>query len=108
MACFQVQKGFEMSNRLPLGMAEATRLTSTGNLMEATALIQRLLQGGDIPEPVHSGSPTIIDVEPVILDEADPRPPPRPAARSATAEPAAAKPANAKPANAKPATAKPA
>jgi poly(hydroxyalkanoate) depolymerase family esterase len=86
-----------MSNRLPLGMAEATRLTSTGNLMEATALIQRLLQGGDIPEPVHThtGSPTIIDVEPVILDEADPRP----AARSATAEPAAAKPANAKPAS---------
>jgi poly(hydroxyalkanoate) depolymerase family esterase len=80
-------------------MAEATRLTSAGNLMEATALIQRLLQGGDIPEPARSGAPTIIDVEPVILDEADPQPAaprsaPRPAARSATAEPAAAKPAN--------------
>ena len=40
-----------MSNRIPLGMAEATRLTSAGKLAEATALIQRLLQGGDIPEP---------------------------------------------------------
>ena len=32
-----------MSNRIPLGMAEATRLTSAGKLAEATALIQRLL-----------------------------------------------------------------
>ncbi|MGF7208924.1 poly(hydroxyalkanoate) depolymerase family esterase [Skermanella aerolata] len=69
-----------MSNRMSLGMAEATRLTSTGNLAEATALIQRLLQGGDIPEPAHTGpastaaSPTIIDVEPVVIDDAEPQP----------------------------------
>ena len=69
-----------MSNRMSLGMAEATRLTTTGNLAEATALIQRLLNGGDIPEPAHSGpapkaaSPTIIDVEPVVLDDTDLQP----------------------------------
>jgi poly(hydroxyalkanoate) depolymerase family esterase len=71
-------------------MAEATRLTSAGKLAEATALIQRLLQGGDIPEPAPSGasastgtgSPTIIDVEPVVLDDTDPQP-------ARTAKPAA-------------------
>ena len=44
--------------------------------MGATALIQRLLQGGDVPEPAHtgSGSPTIIDVEPVVLDDTDTQP----------------------------------
>src|SRR5688572_21851303 len=76
MACFQTRKDFDMSNRLPLGMAEATRLTQAGNLMGATALIQRLLQGGDVPEPAHtgSGSPTIIDMEPITPDAAAPRP----------------------------------
>ena len=49
MACFQTRKDFDMSNRFPLGMAEATRLTQAGDLMGATALIQRLLQGGDVP-----------------------------------------------------------
>src|ERR687897_2996547 len=80
-----------MSNRLPLGMAEATRLTQAGDLMGATALIQRLLQGGDVPEPAHTGSgfPTIIDVEAVVLDDTDPQPTSRP-----TAKPAAAKPAS--------------
>src|SRR3954464_14302029 len=76
MACFQTRKDFDMSNRLPLGMAEATRLTQAGDLMGATALIQRLLQGGDVPEPAHtsSGSPTIIDVEPIVLDDTDTQP----------------------------------
>src|SRR3954471_12450860 len=76
MACFQTRKDFDMSNRFPLGMAEATRLTQAGDLMGATALIQRLLQGGDVPEPAHtgSGSPTIIDVEPVVLDDTDTQP----------------------------------
>ena len=80
MACFQTRKDFDMSNRIPLGMAEATRLTQAGNLIGATALIQRLLQGGDVPEPAHtgSGSPTIIDVEPVVLDDTDPQPTARP------------------------------
>src|SRR3954462_8550063 len=76
MACFQTRKDFDMSNRFPLGMAEATRLTKAGDLMGATALIQRLLQGGDVPEPAHtsSGSPTIIDVEPIVLDDTDTQP----------------------------------
>src|SRR3954471_12235248 len=76
MACFPTRKDLHMSNRMPLGMAEATRLTQAGDLMGATALIQRLLQGGDVPEPAHtgSGSPTIIDVEPVVLDDTDTQP----------------------------------
>src|SRR3954452_4284759 len=103
MACFQTRKDFDMSNRLPLGMAEATRLTQAGDLMGATALIQRLLQGGDIPEPAHtgSGSPTIIDVAPVVLDDTDPQPTSRPTAKPASAKPASAKPASAKPEPAK-------
>ena len=79
-----------MSNRLPLGMAEATRLTQAGDLMGATALIQRLLQGGDVPEPAHTGSgfPTIIDVEAVVLDDTNPQPTSRPTAKPASAKPA--------------------
>src|SRR4051812_28763102 len=90
MACFQTWKDFDMSNRLPLGMAEATRLTQAGDLMGATALIQRLLQGGDVPEPAHTGSgfPTIIDVEAVVLDDTDPQPTSRPTAKPASAKPA--------------------
>jgi poly(hydroxyalkanoate) depolymerase family esterase len=86
MACFQTRKDFDMSNRLPLGMAEATRLTQAGDLMGATALIQRLLQGGDVPEPAHTGSgfPTIIDVEAVVLDDTDPQPTSRPTAKPAS------------------------
>jgi poly(hydroxyalkanoate) depolymerase family esterase len=74
-------------------MAEATRLTTTGNFAEATALIQRLLQGGDIPEPARTGpastaaSPTIIDVEPVVLDDAEPQPTTKPKAKAAKPEP---------------------
>ena len=72
-------------------MAEATRLTQAGDLMGATALIQRLLQGGDVPEPAHTGSgfPTIIDVEPVVLDDTDPQPTSRPTAKPASAKPRA-------------------
>ena len=67
-------------------MAEATRLTQAGDLMGATALIQRLLQGGDVPEPAHTGSgfPTIIDVEAVVLDDTDPQPTSRPTAKPAS------------------------
>ena len=88
MACLQTRKDFDMSNRLPLGMAEATRLTQAGDLMGATALIQRLLQGGDVPEPAHTGSgfPTIIDVEAVVLDDTDPQPTSRPTAKPASAK----------------------
>src|SRR5690349_3498733 len=89
MTCFQTRKDFDMSNRLPFGMAEAARLTQAGNLMGATALIQRLLQGGDAAEPADTGSSLIIDMKPITVDAA----PPRSAAQSTAAQPAAARPA---------------
>ena len=61
-------------------MAEATRLTNAGKLAEATALLQRLLQGGGASAPAGTGdSSTIIDVEPVTVDAEAPQPT-RPAA----------------------------
>src|SRR3954454_22636974 len=98
MACFQTRKDFDMSNRFPLGMAEATRLTQAGDLMGATALIQRLLQGGDVPERAHtaSGSPPITDVARVFLDDTDPQPTSGPTAKPASAKPASAQPETAK------------
>ncbi|HZH28432.1 MAG TPA: PHB depolymerase family esterase [Azospirillaceae bacterium] len=59
-----------MAFKLPAGMAEATRLTNAGKLAEATALIQRLLQGGDAAEPAGTGRPAVIDAEFVTLDAA--------------------------------------
>src|SRR3954469_16237909 len=98
MACFQTRKDFDMSNRFPLGMAEASRLTQAGDLMGATALIQRLLQGAAVPEPAPTGCgpPPIIDVAPVVLDDTDPQPTSRPTAKPASAKPASAKPETAK------------
>jgi poly(hydroxyalkanoate) depolymerase family esterase len=60
-------------------MAEATRLTRLGKLMEATALIQRLLRGG--PSTSAGDSSTTIDAESAVV-EAEPRgeaqaPPPK-------------------------------
>ncbi|HYD67096.1 PHB depolymerase family esterase [Azospirillum sp.] len=77
-----------MTDRFPSGMAEATRLTSAGKLTEATALIQRLLRGegpGAASDPAGTGSPTIIDVEPVTVGVAD-----APPHRTATAASAGA------------------
>jgi poly(hydroxyalkanoate) depolymerase family esterase len=89
-------------------MAEATRLTSAGNLMEATALIQRLLQGGDVAEPVDPGSSIIIDVEPVTLNVAAPRLAAQPtAAQPTAAQPTAAQPTAAQPTAAQPTAAQP-
>lgn len=67
-----------MNPTFAAGMEEATRLTRSGRLAEATALIQRLLQGGQGREappsaarPDSGGAPTI-DAEYVVLDTADP------------------------------------
>jgi len=61
-------------------MTEATRLTGAGRLGEATALIQRLLQGRPAPEAQAGPSGTVIDADFVTVDEPDARPDPRPAA----------------------------
>ena len=46
-----------MTDTPQAGMAEATRLTRAGRLSEATALLQRLLRGGDTAAPPqHSRS----------------------------------------------------
>ncbi|WP_245593345.1 extracellular catalytic domain type 1 short-chain-length polyhydroxyalkanoate depolymerase [Azospirillum halopraeferens] len=55
-------------------MAEAARLTRAGKLAEATALIQRLLNGqpqGEGARPEQAGSPGVIDAEFVTVDTAD-------------------------------------
>lgn len=54
-----------MTSGIPREMAEAARLTRSGKLAEATALIQRLLAGGGAGSPVAPGASkgTIIDAE---------------------------------------------
>ena len=48
-------------------IAEATRLTRAGRLVEATALLQRMLRGGSASEPTsRSAQPTL--KEPTIID----------------------------------------
>jgi poly(hydroxyalkanoate) depolymerase family esterase len=67
---------------------EATRLTRAGQLVEATALLQRMLRGESAPEPASAvparlGPPTI-DVKVNVIEETESRPaqrystPPRP------------------------------
>src|SRR5580692_2412860 len=67
---------------------EATRLTRAGQLVEATALLQRMLRGESAPEPASAvparlGPPTI-DVKANVIEETESRPaqpyptPPRP------------------------------
>ena len=80
-----------MTYRCPPEMAEATRLTSAGKLAEATALIQRRLQGRAAPEPAGTGARTTIDGKAIALDPAAPQsarpsggPAGRPAARPRT------------------------
>lgn len=79
-----------MTNKLPPGMAEATRLTGAGKLAEATALIQRLLRGETVspPSPPESNPPTL-DGEFVTLDPAAAQ-----AAKPRTTKPHAERPAN--------------
>jgi poly(hydroxyalkanoate) depolymerase family esterase len=60
-------------------MREATRLTRAGQLMEATALLQRLLRGERAPEPtarpqrpaLAGREPPIIDAEAIVIEETD-------------------------------------
>jgi poly(hydroxyalkanoate) depolymerase family esterase len=66
-----------MTHQLP-DMSEVTRLTRSGKLTEATALIQRLLGGG---KPVADpAAPNTIDAEFTVLD-APPKPDPKPEPR---------------------------
>ncbi len=58
-----------MHVKSPQGMAEALRLTGTGRLAEATALIQQMLSGGS-PNPATAPDPSIIDAEFTVLDPA--------------------------------------
>lgn len=80
-----------MNSRFPSGMppefAEATRLTGAGKLAEATALIQRMLNGGGgggaAPSAPADPASTVIDVEPVHLDGGQAKPAPGPSAKFA-------------------------
>ena len=64
-----------MFDALPAEMAEATRLTRAGRLADATALIQRLLQGAK-PGAVDPGASRTIDLVPLSVEFADPQPGP--------------------------------
>lgn len=75
-----------MTDRVPAGMAEALRLTQTGDLAGATALIQRLLRGA-APVPPPGVTSVIIDAEPVTVNEPPDTAPPH---RAMASRPAAA------------------
>jgi poly(hydroxyalkanoate) depolymerase family esterase len=66
-----------MHYRMRPELAEATRLTRLGKLVEATALIQRMLRGEPIADPTSGGS-AVIDAEYAVVDDGDvsPEPPP--------------------------------
>ncbi|RZN25574.1 PHB depolymerase family esterase [Bradyrhizobium sp. Leo121] len=66
---------------------EATRLTRAGQLVEATALLQRMLRGDGAPDaPSRTGgrialaAPLIIDAEANVIEETDRQPQPEPVA----------------------------
>src|SRR5271166_3435612 len=56
-----------MYYRMPPEMAEATRLIRLGKLVEATALIQRMLRGEPFVDPT-AGASTVIDAEYTVID----------------------------------------
>ena len=67
---------------------EATRLTRAGQLVEATALLQRMLRGNNAPDaPSHTGGrialtrrePLIIDAKANVIEETDNHPQSKPA-----------------------------
>src|ERR1700756_3040273 len=67
---------------------EATRLTRAGQLVEATALLQRMLRGNNAPDaPSHTGGrialtrrePLIIDAKANAIEETDNHPQSKPA-----------------------------
>src|SRR5271165_4434227 len=75
-----------MDDTLHAGMREATRLTRSGRLIEATALLQRLLQKGRDPNsaPNKEGGPPTIDLVPeaVAVTDRAPSLPARPGSRA--------------------------
>jgi poly(hydroxyalkanoate) depolymerase family esterase len=71
-----------MNDRLHAGMRDASRLTRAGRLLDATALLQRILQSGRGPDPAASdaGVPPTIDLVPdaVVVTGAERGGPERP------------------------------
>jgi poly(hydroxyalkanoate) depolymerase family esterase len=59
-----------MNDRLHAGMREANRLTRAGRLIDATALLQRVLQNGRGPAPAAgaAGVPPTIDLVPEAVE----------------------------------------
>ncbi len=55
-----------MTYRMPKEMAEAARLTRTGKLAEAAALIQRMLQGREGAGQAKSGSNATAGAPPLL------------------------------------------
>jgi poly(hydroxyalkanoate) depolymerase family esterase len=53
-----------MNDRLHAGMREASRLTRAGRLIDATALLQRVLGSGGDRNPSNAGAPPTIDLVP--------------------------------------------
>ena len=60
-----------MNDRLHAGMREASRLTRAGRLIDATALLQRVLQSGRGQDSNASsaGVPSTIDLAPEAIEE---------------------------------------
>jgi poly(hydroxyalkanoate) depolymerase family esterase len=59
-----------MNDRLHAGVREASRLTRAGRLIDATTLLQRVLQSGRGPDPAasNSGLPPTIDLVPDTVE----------------------------------------
>ena len=59
-----------MNDRQHAGMREASRLTRTGRLIDATALLQRVLQNGRGPDraPSNAGVPPTVDLAPEAVE----------------------------------------
>jgi len=84
-----------MNNLSHPAMIEASRLTNAGRLMEATALLQRMLNGGgtadapsttaDAPDARPWRASDVISIVPETGEAADPKPSPKSSARAGSA-----------------------